>query len=66
MKKQFRPDLTEYAWLVEVLTEKLNDESITKMSKTDAVKICIERAVEKLSPEIKFKKTRKKYERLNF
>ena len=66
MKKQFRPDLTEYEWLVEVLTEKLNEESINKMSKTDAVKICIERAVEKLSPEIKFKKTRKKYERLNF
>lgn len=46
MKKQFRPDLTEYEWLVEVLTEKLNEESLAKMSKTDAVKICIERAVE--------------------
>lgn len=66
MKNKFRPDLTEYEWLVEVLTEKLNEESFVRMSKTDAVKICIERAIEKLSPEIKFKKTRKKYERLNF
>ena len=66
MKKQFRPDLTEYEWLVEVLTEKLNEESFAKMSKTDAVKICIERAVEKLSPEIKFQRKRKMYERLKF
>lgn len=66
MKNKFRPDLTEYEWLVDVLTERLNDDGFNKMSKTDAVKICIERAVEKLSPEIKFQRKRKLYERLNF
>jgi hypothetical protein len=36
------------------------------MSMTDAVKIAIEKAVEKLLPDVEVKKTRKKYIKINF
>jgi hypothetical protein len=66
MKKKFRPDLSDYLVYVEALTDKLNEESLYKMSKTDAVKIAIERAIEKVLPDVVIHEKRKKYLRLNF
>jgi len=64
--KRFRPDLTEYEWCVAVLTEKLNEESLLKMSKTDAVKIAIERALQNYCPGVIVDKRRKLYQILRF
>ena len=62
----FRPDLTEYRPYIRALTDKLNEDSLVKMSETDAVKIAIERAIEKVLPDIKVEKKRKFYQRLSF
>lgn len=63
---KFRPDLSEYEIYVELLVDKLNEEGLYKMNKTDAVKVAIERAVEKLLPDVEIRKTRKKYVKINF
>jgi len=44
----------------------LNEDGIYVMSMTDVVKIAIEKAVEKLLPDVEIKKIRKKYIKLNF
>ena len=62
----FRPDLTSYLPYIDVLTDKLNEGALYKMSKTDAIKIAIESALQKISPDVVVNKTRKKYVRLNF
>lgn len=64
--KKFRPDLSEYEIYVELLVDKLNEEGLYKMNKTDAVKVAIEKAVEKLLPDVEIRKTRKKYIKINF
>jgi len=64
--REFRPDLSDYLVYVEALKDKLNEDGIYSMSLTDAVKIAIEKAIEKLLPDVEIKKTRKKYVRLNF
>ena len=43
-KYAFRPDLTDYLPYIQALADKLNEESVLKMSLTDAVKIAIELA----------------------
>jgi hypothetical protein len=48
------------------LTEKLNEEALFKMSKTDAVKIAIEKALQNLVPDVVVNKKRKLYQTLNF
>ena len=50
MKKKFRPDLSDYLVYFEALTGKLN----------------IERAIEKVLPDVVIHEKRKKYLRLNF
>jgi hypothetical protein len=62
----FRPDLTDYEIYVEALTEKLNEDAIFPMSKTDAVKVAIEKAMDSLMPDVVINKTRKRYIKLNF
>lgn len=62
----FRPDLTGYLIYIDALTDKLNEDSLLKMSRTDAIKIAIEKAVAKLLPDIEINKNRKKYLRLDF
>ena len=64
--KTLRIDLTDYRPFIEVLRDTLNKDGLYKMSLTDAVKIAIERSVEKVSPDVKIEKTRKKYVRLKF
>jgi hypothetical protein len=65
MKKlTFRPNLTEYLPYIEALTDKLNEESIFKMSRTDAVKIAIELACKNVLPAVQVEKKRKLYQTL--
>ena len=65
-KKKFRPDLSEYEIYILALVDKLNEESIFKMSKTDAVKMAIEQAVKNVLPDIVIKPKRKRYEALKY
>lgn len=65
-RKKFRPDLSDYEIYVEALLDKLNEESMFRMSKTDAVKLAIEKVVKNLLPNIIIKPKRKRYVRLEF
>lgn len=65
MKKKFRPDLTDHEIYVMALVDELNKDSAFKMSKTDAVKFTIEKAVKNLLPDVVIKPKRKKYIKLN-
>jgi hypothetical protein len=51
---------------VEILTEKLNEQAMYKMSMTDAVKICIERACETVCPDVVIRRKRRVYRTLEF
>jgi hypothetical protein len=62
----FRPDLTDYEHYIELLVEKLNEEALFKMSKTDAVKIAIEKALQSLVPDVIINKKRTIYQTLEF
>ena len=66
MKRKFRPDLTDYLPYVEALRDKLNEEAIYPMSLTDAVKISVERSIEKVLPQVVVNKKRKRYIKLDF
>lgn len=63
---KFRPDLTEYEVYIMALVDKLNENAVYKMSKTDAVKLAIEKAVKNILPEIVIKPQRKRYETWKF
>ena len=63
---QLRVDLTDYRPYIQALQDKLNEDGLYNMSMTDAVKIAIEKAVEKILPDVEVKKTRKKYVKLDF
>lgn len=65
-RKKFRHDLSDYEIYVEALLDKLNEESMFRMSKTDAVKLAIEKVVKNLLPNIIIKPKRKRYVRLEF
>ena len=66
MRKKFRPDLTDYEIYVMALVDKLNERALYPMSKTDAVKLAIERACKTILPDVVIKPKRTRYERLNF
>ena len=66
MKKKFRPDLSEYEIYVLALVDKLNEKALYPMSKTDAVKLAIERACKTILPDITIKPKRKHYEPLDY
>lgn len=61
MKKKFRPDLSDYEIYVMALVDRLNEKAVYKMSKTDAVKIAIEKAVKNILPDVEIKPKRKRY-----
>ena len=65
-KKKFRPDLSEYEIYIIALVDKLNEDSMFKMSKTDAVKMAIEKAVKNVLPDVVIKPKRKRYEALKY
>jgi hypothetical protein len=64
--KKFRPDLTSYEVYIMALVDKLNEDSAYKMSKTDAVKFAIEKAVKVILPDVVIKKKRKQYIKIPF
>jgi hypothetical protein len=66
MKKVFRPDLSDYDLLIMALVDKLNENSVYKMSKTDAVKFAIEKAVKNVLPDVEIKPKRKRYIEIPF
>lgn len=61
-----RIDLTDYKIYIQALQDRLNEDSAYQMSMTDVVKIAIEKAVEKILPDIDIKKKRKQYIKINF
>ena len=61
VKNKFRPDLSEYEIYVMALVDRLNEDSAFKMTKTDAVKMAIEKAVKNLLPDVVIKPKRKRY-----
>ena len=66
-RTKFRPDLSGYyEFLTMALVDKLMEESINKMSKTDAVKMAIEKAVANLLPDVEIKPKRKRYIKLDY
>ena len=66
MKNTFRPDLSDYEIYIMALADKLNEEAIFKMSKTDAVKLAVEKAVKEILPDVVIVKKRKIYQTLKF
>jgi hypothetical protein len=56
-----RIDLTEYRPWIEMLRDRLNEDGVYQMSLTDAVKIAIEGALERLVPDVVITRTRKRY-----
>lgn len=66
MKRKFRPDLTDYLPYIEALRDKLNEDAVYSMSLTDAVKISLERSIEKVLPQVVVNKKRNQYVRLEF
>ena len=63
---EFRPDLTDYRIYVEALAEKLNEDSVYKISMTDVLKLLIEKAMKNYCPDIVVKPKRKRYETWKF
>lgn len=63
-RRKFRPDLSDYEILIMALVDKLNENGLYKMSKTDAVKIAIEQAVKKVLPNVVVRPKRKRYIKL--
>lgn len=59
--RTLRPDLTEYRIYIEVLLERLNRDSVYKMSVTDLVKLLIEKAMKEYCPDVVIKSRRKPY-----
>jgi hypothetical protein len=61
MKKKFRPDLTEYNGMADDIVAKLNSDSWFCLSKTDVVKIALERFYKDAFPEKNIPKMKRKY-----
>ena len=56
-----RPDLTDYRIYIDVLLDKLNEDSAFKMSIEDLMKLLIEKAMKQYCPDVVVKKSRKRY-----
>lgn len=61
-----RPDLTDYRVYIDVLLDKLNENSVYKMSIEDLMKMLIEKAMANYCPDIVIKPKRKRYETRKF
>lgn len=62
----FRPDLSDYDVCVMALVDRLNQNALYPMSKTDAVKLAIERACKIVIPDFEIKPRRKRYVTLDY
>lgn len=61
-----RPDLTDYRVYIDILLEKLNEESVNKMSMEDLMKLLIEKAMKEYCPDVTIVPNRKRYETWKF
>lgn len=61
-----RPDLSNYRIYIDVLLERLNRDSVYKMSATDLIKLLIEKAMKEYCPDVVLKPKRKRYETWKF
>ncbi len=61
-----RPDLTEYRVYIDVLLDRLNEDSVYKMSVSDLMKLLIEKAMANYCPDVVVKPKRKRYETWKF
>lgn len=66
MKSKFRPDLTDYRIYIELLVDKLNEDALYRMNKTDVIKILIEQKMAEFLPDVVIDKKRTVYQRLKF
>ena len=57
-----RPDLTDYRVYIDVLLDKLNEDSVHKMSIEDLMKLLIEKAMKNYCPDVVIVPNRKRYE----
>jgi len=57
-----RPDLTDYRVYIDVLLDKLNEDSVYKMSVEDLMKLLIEKAMKNYCPDVVIVPNRKRYE----
>lgn len=56
-----RPDLTDYRVYIDVLLDRLNQDSVYKMSIEDLMKLLIEKAIKVYCPDVVIKPKRKRY-----
>ena len=61
-----RPDLTDYRVYIDVLLERLNDDSVYKLSIEDLMKLLIEKAMKNYCPDVVIKPKRKRHETWKF
>ena len=61
-----RPDLTDYRVYIDVLLDRLNENSVYKMSIEDLLKMLIEKAMANYCPDVVVKPKRKRYETWKF
>lgn len=61
-----RPDLTDYRVYIDVLLDKLNEDSVYRMSIEDLMKLLIEKAMRNYCPDVVIVPKRKRYETLKF
>ena len=61
-----RPNLTDYRIYIDVLLERLNRDSVYKMSITDLLKLLIEKAMKEYCPDVVIEPKRKRYETWKF
>lgn len=66
LNKKTRPDLSNYRVYIDVLLERLNRDSVYKMSITDLIKLLIEKAMKEYCPDVAIKQNRKRYETWKF
>ena len=66
MPPKTRPDLTDYRVYIDVLKERLNEDSVHKMSTEDLIKLLIEKAMKEYCPDVIIIKKRKRYETWKF
>lgn len=56
-----RPDLTDYRVYIDVLRDRLNQDSVYKMSVSDLLKLLIEKAMKEYCPDVVIVRKRKRY-----
>jgi hypothetical protein len=61
-----RPDLTDYRVYIDILLDRLNEDSFYKMSIEDLMKLLIEKAMKNYCPDVIIIPNRKRYETLKF